>query len=108
MVLDGLWDGGKDCDNAGEGFRIFWGSARILRYRVDKNGKKPPTRFDITSVVSLPFLLLLFEVVRYPMVRTLAFAPPGRLCGRLTMAEGQAKTGMKRHRWPHARFHSQP
>jgi len=79
VVLDGLWDGGRDCDNAGDGFRIFWGSARMLRYRVDKNRKKPPTRLDITSVVSLPFLLLLFEVVGYPRVRTLAFAPPGRL-----------------------------
>lgn len=27
VVLDGLCGGGSDCDNAGEGFRTFWGSA---------------------------------------------------------------------------------
>jgi hypothetical protein len=90
------------------GFPHLLGFCRMLRYSIDKNGKKPPTRLNITSVVSLPFLLLLFEVVRYSEIRILVFAPPGRLCGRLTMVEGRAKTGMKRHRLPCARFHSQP
>jgi hypothetical protein len=49
----------------------------MLRYGVEKNGLQPPTRLNITFVVSLPFLLLLFEVIRYSKIRVSAFAPPG-------------------------------
>ena len=78
----------------------------MLRYDVDDNRSKPPTKLDITSVVSLSFLFLLFEVIGYSKVVISVFAPPGRLYERLTMVEGRAKTEMRRYRWPYARYRS--
>lgn len=77
VVLDGLYDGGSDCDNAGEGFRIFWGSARVLRYSAGKDDQKSLTRLNIAPFVSLSFLLFLLELVRYSKIGVLGLRHKG-------------------------------
>jgi hypothetical protein len=55
VVLEGLWDGGSDCDNAGDGFRIFWGSAKCSYVRYTKKICE-----HLPSSTSLPSSLLRF------------------------------------------------
>lgn len=53
---------------------------------MDKNGEKTHTRLNITSIVSLPFLL--FGGIRFPKVEVLVFVIRGQLCSQLTMIGG--------------------
>ena len=86
VVSDDLRNCGRDCNNAGEGFRIFRRAEKMLRHIMDKNGEKTHTRLNITSIVSLPFLL--FGGIRFPKVEVLVFAIRGQLCSQLTMIGG--------------------
>ena len=80
VVLDGSRISGNDCGSVGKGFRIFLGSARMLRDTVDKNGGNGPTRLDITFITPLPFFH--FEHIGYSKIGVVsAFAPKGRPSG---------------------------
>ena len=86
VVLDGLRDCDRDCKNAGEGFHIFRCAERMIRHIMDNNGEKTSTRLNITSTVSLTFLL--FGGTRFPKAEFSVFAPRWQLCSQLTMIDG--------------------
>lgn len=80
----------------------------MVRHSVFDDGLSPLTELNITSIVSLTLLLLLFEVIGYPRIGDLTLAPHRRQCGRLTMVEGRGRTGMNGHHSSCANPHSLP